>query len=321
MRRREFIASICAATAWPFVARAEQAQSRARLGWLVGLAERDAEAQSRNAAVIGALQELGWTVGRNINIDYHYTIGDGQDFDAQAAAVIARVPEIILVSSTPATLALQRATKTIPIVFVLLSDPVISGVVTNLARPSSNVTGFTNFEVSMGGKWLELLKQVAARITKVAIIFNPRTMPYTGMLQSIETAAPLFDIAITTRGVADAAELDSAIAAAGRETGTALIVLPDIFNTAHHEQIIALAAQHNVPAIYAFRYFAAGGGLMSYGTNAAEEFRRAASYVDRILKGAKPGDLPVQAPNKFEFVINLKTAKASGSASHPGCSP
>jgi ABC transporter substrate binding protein len=140
MRRREFIASICAATAWPFVARAEQAQSRARLGWLVGLAERDAEAQSRNAAVIGALQELGWTVGRNINIDYHYTIGDGQDFDAQAAAVIARVPEIILVSSTPATLALQRATKTIPIVFVLLSDPVISGVVTNLARPSSNVT-------------------------------------------------------------------------------------------------------------------------------------------------------------------------------------
>ena len=153
MRRREFIASLGAVAAWPFVARAERAESQVRrLGWLVGLVERDAEAQSRNAAVIGALQELGWTVGRNINIDYHYTIGDGQDFDAQGAAVIARAPEVILVSSTPATLALQRATKTIPIVFVLWSDPVISGVVTNLARPSSNVTGFTNFEVSMGGK-------------------------------------------------------------------------------------------------------------------------------------------------------------------------
>ena len=153
------------------------------------------------------------------------------------------------------------------------------------------------------------------------MIFNPQTMPYTGMLQSIETAAPLFNVAITTRGVADAAELESAIAAAGRETGTALIVLPDIFNTAHHEQIIALAAQHNAPAIYAFRYFAAGGGLMSYGTNAAEEFRRAASYVDRILKGAKPGDLPVQAPNKFEFVINLKTRTMVRSPAAPSPFP
>jgi putative ABC transport system substrate-binding protein len=184
--------------------------------------------------------------------------------------------------------------------------------VTNLARPSGNVTGFTNFEVSMGGKWLELLKEVSPRITRVALIFNPHTAPFAGMLRSIEASAASLAIDITTRGVSDATELEPAIVAAAREPGTALIVFPDIFTGAHHEQIVALAEQYMLPAIYPFRFFAAGGGLMSYGIDTPDLFRRMAGYVDRIVKGAKPSDLPVQAPNKFELVINLKTAKALG---------
>src|SRR3984893_6129413 len=216
------------------------------------------------------------------------------------------------VDNTPATRALQQATSTIPIVFALVLDPVASGVVTNLARPGGNVTGFTNFEVSMGGKWLEFLKEVSPRITRVALIFNPHTAPYVGMLRTIEAAAPSFVVDITTRGVTDATELTRAIVAAGRESGTALIVFPDIFTAAHHQQIIALATQHRLPAIYPYRYFTAGGGLMSYGIDTPDLFRRTAGYLDRVLKGEKPGSLPVQAPNKFAFIINLKTANAIG---------
>ncbi|HEY1473779.1 MAG TPA: ABC transporter substrate-binding protein [Pseudolabrys sp.] len=314
MRRREFITLIGGAVAaWPFAARAQQRVDRPRrIGWLVGLAEQDPEVQRRNVVVVQALQDLGWIVGRNLHIDYRYTIGDSQSFDAQAAELIALAPDVLLVNNTPATRALQRATSTIPIVFALVVDPVTSGLVTNLARPGSNVTGFSNFEVSMGGKWLGFLKEVSPRITKVALIFNPSTAPYVGLLQSIEAAAPSFAINITRRGVADATELEFAIMAAGRDPGTALIVFPDLFTTDHHEQIAALATKYKLPGIYPYRYFAAAGGLMSYGPDAPDVFRRTAGYVDRILKGEKPGDLPVQEPNKFDFVINLKTAKILG---------
>jgi putative ABC transport system substrate-binding protein len=313
MQRREFIALLGSAlAAWPFAAHAQQVNRARRIGWLVGLPEQDPEARSRNAVVVQALRELGWVVGRSLQIDYRYTSRDKQSFDAQAAELIALAPDVLLANSTPATRALQQATSTIPIVFALVLDPVASGVVTNLAQPGGNVTGFTNFEVTMGGKWVEFLKEVSPRTAKLALIFNPRTAPYGGMLRSIEAAAPAFAVDITTRGVADAAELKDAIATAGRDSETALVVFPDVFTATHQEQIIALATDHRLPAIYPYRYFAAGGGLMSYGIDTPDLFRRTVGYLDRILKGENPGSLPVQAPNKFEFVINLKTARAIG---------
>jgi putative ABC transport system substrate-binding protein len=312
VERREFVALIGAAVVWPLATRAEQPERMRRIGWLAGLTEQDPEAQRRNTVIVQALRDLGWIVGRNLHIDYRYMVGDSQRFDVQAAELVTLAPDVLLANSTPATRALQQATSTIPIVFAQVLDPVASGVVTNLARPSGNATGFTNFEVSMGSKWLELLKEVSPRITRVALIFNPRTAPFAGMLRSIEASAPSFAIDITTRGVSDASELEPAIVAAGREPGTALIVFPDIFTGAHHDQIVALAEQYKLPAIYPFRFFSAGGGLMSYGIDTPDLFRRMAGYVDHILKGAKPSDLPVQAPNKFELVINLKTAKALG---------
>jgi putative ABC transport system substrate-binding protein len=316
MRRREFIGLVAGAAAgWPLAARAQQPANRPRrVGWLVGLNEQDPEAGRRTKVVVDALQELGWTVGRNLRIDYRYTSGESQSFDSQAAELIALAPDLLIANSTPATRALQKATVTIPIVFALVLDPIATGLVKNMARPGGNITGFTNFETGMGGKWLDLLKTVSPGIAKVALIFNPSTAPYEGMLQSIEAAAPPFGIEVTTRGVKDASELEPAIAAAGRETGGALVVFPDIFNTAHQERIIALAAQFRLPAIYPYRFYTAGGGLMSYGIDTPDLFHRMAGYVDRILKGEKPGELPVQAPNKFELVINLKAAKTLGFA-------
>jgi putative ABC transport system substrate-binding protein len=315
MQRREFISLLGAASfiASPFAARAQQPADRPRrIGWLVGLVEQEPEAQRRNAVVLQALRDLGWTVDRNLHIDYRYSIGGSQQFDAQAAELIALAPDALFANSTPAARALQQATSTIPIVFALVLDPVYSGLVPNLARPGGNITGFTNFEPSMGGKWLGLLKELAPRTTKVALIFNPRTAPYVGMVQSIETAAPNYALAIGTRGVADARELEIAIAAAGREPGSALVVFPDVFNTANLERIVALAEQHRMPAIYPYRYFTVAGGLISYGLDTPDLFRRTTGYLDRVLKGENPGNLPVQAPNKFELTINLKTAKALG---------
>jgi putative ABC transport system substrate-binding protein len=313
IERRKFISVLGGASvAWPLAARAQQGNRARRIGWLVGLPGQDPEAQNRNAVVVQALRELGWVVGRNLQIDYRYTSRDEQSFEAQAAELVALAPDVLLANSTPATRALQQATNTTPIVFALVLDPVASGVVTNLAQPGGNVTGFTNFEVTMGGKWVEFLKEVSPRTAKLALIFNPRTAPYGGMLRSIEAAAPTFVVDITTRGVADAAELKDAIATAGRDSETALVVFPDVFTATHQEQIIALATDHRLPAIYPYRYFAAGGGLMSYGIDTPDLFRRTVGYLDRILKGENPGSLPVQAPNKFEFVINLKTARAIG---------
>lgn len=315
MNRRVFITALGGAAAYlllrPLIVRAQRAERPKRIGWLVGLPEQDPEVQRRKTALVDALQDLGWVVGRNLQIDFRYSAGS-QGLDTQAPELVALKPDVLIANSTPAARALQQATSTIPIVFAGLVDPVASGVVANLARPGGNVTGFMSFEASMGAKWLELLKQISPATSKVALIFNESTAPYLDTLRSIEAAAPAFGIAITRRGVPDPADLGTAIAAAGRETGTALMVLPDITNTAHFEEILAFAAQAKVPAIYPYRYYTTSGGLMSYGAETPNLMLGMADYIDRIFKGTKAGELPVQAPAKFELVINLKTAKALG---------
>jgi putative ABC transport system substrate-binding protein len=309
MRRRDFLIG-SAAAAWSLAARAQQSDRTRRIGWLVGLPEQDAEARRRNAALVDALQGLGWTPGRNLQIDYLYAAGDDQNFERQAAELISLAPDVLLANSTPSTRALQLRTGIIPIVFAVVVDPVNSGLVTNFARPGGNVTGFTSFEAGMSAKWIEFLKTLSPGITKVALIFNPHTAPYEVILPSIEATVPGFGIQITTRGIADVTALEAALATAERDGGTALIVFPDLFTTTHKEQIIKLAMQHRLPAVYPFRHMVTAGGLISYGPDTVDQFRRVAGYIDRLLKGEKPGGLPIQAPTKFELAINLKTAKA-----------
>jgi putative tryptophan/tyrosine transport system substrate-binding protein len=314
VRRREFITVVGgAAVSWPLMAHAQQPDRIRRIGWLVGLRESDPEAQRRTAAFVQELERLGWTPGGNIQIDYRWLSDTVERNETYAQELTALKPDVLVTSSTPAVKALRQKTGTAtPIVFAIVTDPVSSGLVTSLASPGGNTTGFTNFEFNMGGKWLEVLKAATPAVTKVALIYNPKTTPYAGYLKSIETSAPSLGVELIARGVADVAGIAPVIAMAGAAANGGLIVFPDFFTSANNELIIAAAAQNRVPAIYPYRYFAANGGLMSYGVNTAEEFRRAAGYVNRILRGAKPSDLQVQAPNKFELVINLKTAKALG---------
>jgi putative tryptophan/tyrosine transport system substrate-binding protein len=312
MRRRQFITLLGSAVAWPRMVHAQRSQPTRRIGWLVGFTEDDPEARSRAAVMVQSLRDLGWIVGDNLQIDYRYKVGDEQRFEAFAQELVALAPDVLLANSTPATVALRQASKTIPIVFSNVLDPVASGLVQSLARPGGNMTGLTNFEASMGGKWLELLREISPGLARVALIYNRSTLIYAGMLGAIQTSAASLGIEITTRGVLDASELEPAVVAAAGMPGTALLVFPDIFTGAHQQQIIALAARYKVPAIYAYRFFVVGGGLISYGINTPDVFRRMAGYVDRILRGAKPADLPVQAPNKFELIINRGTATALG---------
>ena len=312
MRRRKFITVVGgAAVSWPLMAHAQQPDRMRRIGWLVGLRESDPEAQRRTAAFVQELEHLGWSPGGNIQIDYRWLSDSVERNETYAQELTALKPDVLVTSSTPAVKALRQKTGTAtPIVFAIVTDPVSSGLVTSLASPGGNTTGFTNFEFNMGGKWLEVLQTAAPAVTKVALIYNPKTTPYAGYLRSIETSAPSLGVELITRGVADVARIAPVIAMAGAAANGGLIVFPDFFTSANNELIIAAAAQNRVPAIYPYRYFAANGGLMSYGVNTAEEFRRAAGYVNRILRGAKPSELPVQAPNKFELVVNFKTAKA-----------
>jgi putative ABC transport system substrate-binding protein len=306
MRRREFITFLSSAAAWPFTAHAQQPERMRRIGWLVGLRESDPEAQRRTAAFVQELEHLGWTPGGNIQIDYRWLSDSVERNETYAQELTALKPDVLVTSSTPAVKALRQKTGTAtPIVFAIVTDPVSSGLVTSLASPGGNTTGFTNFEFNMGGKWLEVLKTAAPAVTKVALIYNPKTTPYAGYLRSIETSAPSLGVELIARGVPDVAGIAPVIAMAGAAANGGLIVFPDFFTSANNELIIAAAAQNRVSAIYPYRYFAANGGLMSYGVNTAEEFRRAAGYVNRILRGAKPSDLPVQAPNKFELVVNF----------------
>jgi putative ABC transport system substrate-binding protein len=312
MKRRDFITLLSGAVAaWPLGANAQTKHMR-RIGVLMGLAAGDPEAQSRVVALENGLRELGWVKGRNLSIEYRWA-GDGSVLRDHAAELLAMAPDLILANSTPVTAALREQNRTVPIVFTQVTDPVGQGLVPNLAHPGGNLTGFTSFEFSIGTKWLEALKQTAPRVTRVALVFNPQSAPFADLfLRPVEAAAPSFSVAPIVAAVRDPADVDRVFDALAREPNGSLMVLPDISMTNYREAIIALAARHRVPAVYPYRYFAASGGLMSYGIDGTDVLRRAASYVDRILKGASPGELPIQAPTKYELVINLNTAKALG---------
>ncbi len=280
----------------------------------MGTAESDPEAQSENAAFRQGLQDLGWTDGRDVQIAYRWAAGNVDRMRTYARELMALQPDAVLAVTTPVVAALLRETHTIPIVFVRVSDPVGSGFVPNLANPGGNVTGFTNFEPSIAGKWLELLKEIAPRVAHVTVLFNPATAPGGGLyfLRLVEAAAPSFAVKVRAGRVHDVAEIERVVAAVADDPNGGLISLPDIFLAVHRKLTIELTARYRVPTIYQYRYFTASGGLISYGPDVTDQYARAAAYVDRILKGAKPSDLPVQAPVKFELAINLKTAKTIG---------
>jgi len=314
MKRRTFITLLGGAAAgWPQAARAQQAERVRRIGLLQGLAESDPEAQARNVAFRQALEALGWTEGRNIRIDYRFAGGDPARVQAYATELVNAAPDLIVGHSTPVAAALKQATRTIPIVLVAVNDPLGQGFVASLARPGGNITGFAFVEFTMVGKWLELLKEMAPGIRQVALVFNPLTAPYYRVyLRQLGAAPATLGAELAAAPVRDEAEIEAAVAALAREPAGALIAAPDPFTNAHRGLIMALAGRHRLPAVYAFREFVAEGGLMSYGPDTIDMARRSASYVDRILKGAAPAELPVQQPIKFELAINLKTAKALG---------
>jgi len=311
--RRELLAALGgAAAAWPLVARAQQDGRGRRIVALMSMAADDSEAQPRVAAFESGLRELGWLDGRNLRIEYRW-VSDGDLLRHNVAELARMTPDLILATSTPVMAALREQGLSVPIMFVQVTDPVGQGLVPNLARPGGHITGFINFEFSIGTKWLEALKQIAPRVTRVALIYNPETAPYADLFQRpVEAAAPAFAVMPITVTARSAAELETAVDAFARTPNGGLLVLPDITNLIHRDQIIALAARHRLPAVYPYRYYAASGGLLSYGSEQTDVFRRAAAYVDRILKGTSPGELPVQAPTKYELVINLKTANALG---------
>ncbi len=315
LRRREVITLLgTAAASWPFAARGQQPDRVQRIGVLMGYAESDSQAQANIAAFRDGLEKLGWTEGRNTRIDTRWaTPADAESMQRFAKELVALQPDLILSHITPTTVALLQQTRTIPIIFALVVDPVGSGFVASFPRPGGNVTGFVTMEPTMAGKWLELLKEIAPRVTRAAILFNPATAPYADYyLNPFKAAAASFTVEAVAAPVRDRSELESVFAAQAREPNGGLIVMPDSFTDAHRVEITSLAARYRLPAVYAFRLFAKLGGLLSYGNDLTDNYRRAATYADRILKGAKPSELPVQAPVKFELVINLKTAKALG---------
>jgi putative tryptophan/tyrosine transport system substrate-binding protein len=310
MKRREFMIFLGSAAAWPVAARAQQPDRVRRVGVLMGISD-DPEGQARVAVFRQALAALGWTEGRNVQFIYRWSAGDVVHARQFAKELLDLRSDVILANSTPIAVAVRDITRTIPTVFVQVSDPVTAGVVQSLARPGGNLTGFTTFEPSIASKWLELVKRIAPNITRVAYLFNPNTAPLF-YARAVETAAPLLSVKPFAAEVHNTAEMEGVIEQFARESGSALLVLPDLFTATNRQSIIALAAHHRLPAVYPARYFVASGGLMSYGVELLETYRQAASYVDRILRGEKPADLPVQAPTKYELVINLKTARALG---------
>jgi putative tryptophan/tyrosine transport system substrate-binding protein len=316
MRRREFIRLFVSTTvAWSLTARAQQTEQVRRIGVLSNTGESDPEAQSMVAALHQALRELGWVEGRNTRIDHRWAAGNAAWLADFAKQLVALQPDVLVAHTSVPVIALRKETTTIPIVFVQVADPIGNGFITNLAHPGGNITGFSSFEPSMGGKWVEILKEIAPGTSRMAFLFNPKTAPYanTGYYQtSFDAAARSLAITLTATPVNSPSEIESAVSALGYDRGDGLIVIPDSFNIVHREQIIGLAAQRRVPAIYPFSFAIKEGGLISYGVDQVDLFRGAASDVDRILKGEKPTDIPVQAPTKFELVINRKTAKALG---------
>jgi putative ABC transport system substrate-binding protein len=314
VKRREFIVVLggAAAAAWPVAARAQQAERIRRIGVLVNTAANNSVGQARIGAFQKRLHQLGWIEGHNVRIEYRWTGGNADDASKYAAELVALTPDVILASATSTLVALQRATRTVPIVFTIVADPVGAGFVDSLARPGGNVTGFMTFEFGFGGKWLALLKEVAPGTTRAAVLRDPTISSGLGLFGAIQTAAPSLGMEVSAINVRDAGEIERAVTAFVRPGKGGLIVIGSPLVEVHRDLIAAIAARLKLPAVYANRSFVAGGGLASYGPDFDDQHRRAAGYVDRILKGEKPADLPVQAPTKYELVINLKTAKALG---------
>jgi putative tryptophan/tyrosine transport system substrate-binding protein len=312
VKRRDFITLLGAVAAWPLAVRAQQAERMRRIGvFMPGVAD-DPEYQARNAGFLQRLGELGWIVGRNVRIDYRWAAGDAERF-RYAEELVALKPDVIMATSGAIVGALQQASRTVPIVFVSVIDPVGGGWVASLARPGGNATGFASYDFSIGGKWLELLKEIAPGVTRVAVIRDPSVPAGSGGFAAIQTVAPALGMELTPVGVRDADEIERGITTfAGSPKGGLIMVGPPSSVALHHDLIIRLAAQHRLPAVYGARYYVTNGGLIAYAADPIDQHRRAAGYVDRILKGEKPADLPVQAPNKFELIINLKTARTLG---------
>ena len=299
--------------AWPLAARAQQADRMRRVGVLLNRVADDPEEQARLAAFLQRLQELGWTDGRNVRIDYRWAAADADRSRTYAAELVALAPDVILAAGSQSTAALLQTTRTVPIVFVNVVDPVGAGYVARLARPGGNATGFTPFEYSLSGKWLELLKEIAPNLTRIAILRDPGIATGIGQFAAIQAmASPSLGVELSPIDVRDGGKIERDIAALARESNSGLIVTASSGASVHRELIIMLAARHGLPAVYPFRYFVTRGGLISYGPDPTDQFRRAAGYVDRILKGEKAADLPVQSPTKYELAINLKTANALG---------
>jgi putative ABC transport system substrate-binding protein len=313
MKRREFITVLSgAAGTWSLAARAQQPGGVRRIGVLLPVAADDPDAQANIAAFLQVLQQLGWTDGRNVRIDTRWAAGNADNIRKYAAELAALAPDVIFTSGTATLAPLLQAARTVPIVFGSVADPVGAGFVDSLARPGGNATGFMQFEYSLSGKWLELLKQIAPGVTRAAVLRDPAITAGIGQFAVIQSVAPSVGVEVSPVNVRDAGEIERAVTAFARSSNGGLIVTASALASAHRDLIIALAARHKLPAVYYRRYFVARGGLISYGYDSVDQYRRAAGYVDRILKGEKPADLPVQAPTRYELVLNLKTAKALG---------
>jgi putative ABC transport system substrate-binding protein len=309
MRRREFITLLGGAVTWPLAARAQVGERKARIGVLMPLPQTSSEGQARIAAFLQELQKLGWTEGRNLQIEYRWAPGDVR----KAATELAELrPDVIFATATPSVAALQQATRTLPIVFVMVADPVTSGFVESLAKPGGNITGFPNFEYGISTKWLELLKEIAPHVTRVGVIRDPTITSNIGQFAAVQSVAPSFGVDLTPLGGRDAKDIERTINEFARGPNGGLICAAAPLTLNNRNLVISLAARHRMPAIYPFRFFVADGGLVSYGADPINFYRQAAGYVDRILKGEKPADLPAQAATKYQLAINLKTAKALG---------
>jgi putative ABC transport system substrate-binding protein len=313
VRRRAFITLLGgAAASWPLAARSQQGERLQRIGVLAAIAADDPEAQARNASFLQRLGELGWIVGRNVRIDYRWNAGTADDIRKYAAELVALAPDVILTTSGATVGALQQASRSVPIVFAGTVDPVGSGFVDSLARPGGNTTGFLLFEYSLSGKWLELLKEIAPSVTRAAVLRDTANPAGNAQFGAIQAVAPSLGVEVSPFNMRNASEIERAMAAVARSANSGLVVTGSPSGTVHRNLIVALAARNKLPAVYPFRFFVTDGGLISYGADFIDQYRRAASYVDRILRGEKAADLPVQAPTKYELVINLKTAKALG---------
>jgi putative ABC transport system substrate-binding protein len=313
MMRREFITLLGGAAAWPLAARAQQRERMRRIGVLMPLPADDPVVQARVAAFAQGLQQSGWTIGRNVQIDTRWAAADADRIRSHAAELVALAPDVILTSGNAGVAPLLQASRTVPIVFAIVPDPVGAGFVDSLARPGGNATGFIAYEYSLGAKWLELLKQIAPGLTRAAVLRDPALASGPGQFAAIQSVAPSFGVELTPVNVArDPGEIERGITSFARSANGGLITTGSALTAFHRDLIIALAARHKLPAVYIERFFVTAGGLISYGPDFVDQFRRAAAYVDRILKGEKPADLPVQAPTRYELLINLKTAKALG---------